>query len=128
MCYDLEDIIDKNYVYQILQQKAEYRALQTSVNPHFLYNSLEAIREKMNENSHGDEGEMVLLLSRIFEYQIRGGSIVTFFPFGTTIHLNTTLIFPRISRSVKFPSKSFSLFWKIILFMACGREKIISFK
>lgn len=75
MCDELEDMINKNYVYQLLQQNAEYEALQASVNPHFLYNSLEAIREMLDTG--GDEAEMVLLLSRIFEYQIRGESIVT---------------------------------------------------
>lgn len=77
MCDDLENMINKNYVYQVLQQNAEYKALQTSVNPHFLYNSLEAIREKMTADGQEDEAEMILLLSRIFEYQIRGNSTVT---------------------------------------------------
>lgn len=76
MCDDLENAINQNYVYEILKQKAEYKALQGSVNPHFLYNSLEAIREKLLENGEEDCSEMVVLLSRIFEYQIRGDSMV----------------------------------------------------
>lgn len=79
MCDELEEMIDKNYISQILQRNAEYKALQTSVNPHFLYNSLEAIREKLDVSGQNDEAEMVLLLSRIFEYQIRGDSIVTIY-------------------------------------------------
>lgn len=77
MCADLEEAIRRNYIYELLQQKAEYMMLQTTVNPHFLYNSLEAIREKLIEEGQEDSSEMVLLLSRIFEYQIRGDSIVT---------------------------------------------------
>jgi len=77
MCDELENIIEKNYLYQILQRNAEYFALQTSVNPHFLYNSLEALREKLEINEQNECAEMVLLMSRIFEYQIRGDSIVT---------------------------------------------------
>lgn len=77
MCDELEEIINKNYVFQVLQRNAEYKALQTKVNPHFLYNSLEAVREKLLKSGQGDESEMILLLSRIFEYQIRGDSVVT---------------------------------------------------
>lgn len=77
MCANLEEAIRRNYIYELLQQKAEYMMLQTTVNPHFLYNSLESIREKLIEEGQEDSSEMVLLLSRIFEYQIRGDSIVT---------------------------------------------------
>lgn len=76
MCDDLANAINQNYVYEILRQKAEYKALQGSVNPHFLYNSLETIREKLLESGEEDCSEMVVLLSRIFEYQIRGESMV----------------------------------------------------
>lgn len=77
MCDDLSTMIDKNYVYQVLQQKAEYQALKTSVNPHFLYNSLEAIREMLEEKGQDDAADVVLMLSRIFDYQIHGDSITT---------------------------------------------------
>ena len=77
MCDDLENAINKNYVYQMLQQNSEYKALQTSVNPHFLYNSLEILRERLDRDGKREDAEMVLLLSRMFEYQIRGSSIVT---------------------------------------------------
>lgn len=77
MCDDLNNMIHKNYMYQILQKNAEYRALQANVNPHFLYNALESVREKLDMDGRKDASEMVLLLSRIFEYQIRGNSIIT---------------------------------------------------
>lgn len=77
MCDDLEDTINKNYVFQLLQKNMEYKMLQLRVNPHFLFNSLESIREKLGEDSEEEGAEMVLLLSRIFEYQARGESIVT---------------------------------------------------
>ena len=77
MCDELEDTINKNYIYQLLQKNAAYEALQASVNPHFLYNSLEAIREMLDGAGQEEGAEMVLLLSHIFKYQIRGESIVT---------------------------------------------------
>ena len=77
MCDDLEDTINKNYVFQLLQKNMEYKMLQLRVNPHFLFNSLESIREKLGGGGDNEGAEMVLLLSRIFEYQTRGESIVT---------------------------------------------------
>lgn len=76
MCDELQDEIDHNYTYQMLQKTAEYKALQTSINPHFLYNSLEILRERLEESEQSDCAEMVVLLSRFFEYQMRGESIV----------------------------------------------------
>lgn len=76
MCDELQDEIDHNYTYQMLQKTAEYKALQTSINPHFLYNSLEILRERLEESAQSDCAEMVVLLSRFFEYQMRGESIV----------------------------------------------------
>ena len=75
MCDELEDTINKNYIYQLLQKNAAYEALQASVNPHFLYNSLEAIREMLDGAGQEEGAEMVLLLSHIFKYQIRGRNL-----------------------------------------------------
>ena len=77
MCDELEELINKNYIYRLLQQKAEMTALQNTVNPHFLYNSLEAIRSRLHEDGKEDDAEMVLLLARIYEYQIRGTRVVS---------------------------------------------------
>ena len=77
MCDNLNTLIDKNYVYQVLQQKAEYQALKTSINPHFLYNSLEVMRELLTENGQDDLADAVLMLSRILDYQIHGDSAAT---------------------------------------------------
>lgn len=77
MCDDLEEMIAKNYTYQMLQQNAEYKALQASINPHFLFNAFEILREKLESENQMECEEMVLLLSKIFEYQIRGSGLVT---------------------------------------------------
>ena len=54
MCDELEDTINKNYIHQLLQKNAAYEALQASVNPHFLYNSLEAPHGPVETDSGGD--------------------------------------------------------------------------
>lgn len=69
--------IEQTYVYEMKRRTAEFKALQTSINPHFLYNTLEAIREWLDQSGEEDGAEMIVMLSRLMEYQIRGGSFVT---------------------------------------------------
>ena len=49
MTTQLEDNIQKLYVYQLKQKSAELAELQARFNPHFLYNTLEVIRGKLHE-------------------------------------------------------------------------------
>ena len=78
MCDDLQEQIEKEYLYRIREQSAEFQALRAMINPHFLYNTLEAIRERMYEHGQKDAAEMIVLLSRLFQYQIRGGEFASF--------------------------------------------------
>lgn len=73
----LSDQIEQTYMYEIQRRKAEYHALQTSINPHFLYNTLEAVRGLLDENGEEDAAEMIVILSRLMDYQIRGGHFVS---------------------------------------------------
>lgn len=77
MCDKLKSTIEKGYLYEIKQHKAELYALQTSINPHFLYNTLESIKAKLWENGEYDGAELIVMLSRIFNYQFHGNSFVT---------------------------------------------------
>ncbi|MEA4889124.1 MAG: histidine kinase [Clostridiaceae bacterium] len=77
MCDQLQDTINKVYLYNIKQKEAGFYALQTSINPHFLYNTLEAVRGKLSDEGSIDASEMIVMLSRLFEYQIKGATFVT---------------------------------------------------
>ena len=77
MTEELYQSIQKNYVYHLLQYKAEYKALETKVNPHFLYNSLQVIYGMSEEKGQSEIAEVVMLLSRIFDYQIHDDNIVS---------------------------------------------------
>ena len=76
MCDDLQQYINKVYVAEIKQKNAEINALQAQINPHFLYNTLEAIH--MTAISHGDKevGKMVYILANLFRSIVREETIV----------------------------------------------------
>lgn len=71
MCKDLKRYIDRSYVAEIAQKRAEMEAIQNQINPHFLYNTLEAIR--MNSLECGDRASAKMLynLAVIFRSQIK---------------------------------------------------------
>lgn len=75
MCNDLEKYINKVYISEIKQKKAEMMALQAQINPHFLYNTLEAIRMKAATSGANEAGEMILILSKLFRSSIKEETI-----------------------------------------------------
>jgi two-component system, sensor histidine kinase YesM len=76
MCDDLQQYINRVYVAEIKQKNAEINALQAQINPHFLYNTLEAIH--MTAIAHGDKevGKMVYILANLFRSIVREETIV----------------------------------------------------
>jgi two-component system sensor histidine kinase YesM len=79
MCDSLQANIDKLYTYEIQQKSAELYALQTSINPHFLYNTLESIRVRLGGGANEDAAQMLVLLSKLYRGQIKGRMFVTIF-------------------------------------------------
>lgn len=77
MCDMLNDYIKREYVYQLRQKEAELYTLQAQVNPHFLYNSLEAIRMCALKMGNTDVGRMVLLLANIFRSSVKSKMVVS---------------------------------------------------
>jgi two-component system, sensor histidine kinase YesM len=77
MSDELSEYINKVYISDIKQKSAEMAALQAQINPHFLYNTLEAIR--MNAVAFGDHrtSEMIYVLSKLFRNTIKEDSIIT---------------------------------------------------
>lgn len=68
---ELKDHIDKEYVYQLQQKEMELYALQTQINPHFLYNSLESIRMYLYMAGEEKGSHMVELLSDLFRNHMK---------------------------------------------------------
>jgi two-component system sensor histidine kinase YesM len=59
------------------KRKAEVRALQAQISPHFLYNTLNAIYWRAQLGQNEDVGEMVLGLSRLFKLALNSGNEMT---------------------------------------------------
>lgn len=76
MCESLETYIEREYVYQMRQKEAQIFALQSQVNPHFLYNALEAIRMKAVMADDIEVSKMVVCLANIFRNNIKSDMVI----------------------------------------------------
>ncbi|WP_158289285.1 cache domain-containing sensor histidine kinase [Paenibacillus flagellatus] len=73
MAQEQKHLIENIYEQQLLRLKAELRVLQSQINPHFLYNTLDTMYS-MAENYGADEiGEMALNLSKFFRLSLSKG-------------------------------------------------------
>ncbi len=73
----LEEYIDREYILQLQQQKAQYLALQSQINPHFLYNTLNGFvaLNRMGEKEILEKG--IIELSSLFRYTCSTKDYVT---------------------------------------------------
>ncbi|NLX77499.1 MAG: histidine kinase [Clostridiaceae bacterium] len=91
ICDRLNDMIESNkamtaqifntqsklYEAEILKQRSDYSALQSQINPHFLYNILASIKGLAQLNNVKIIGDMCQAVSSILRYSIKGNDIVT---------------------------------------------------
>jgi sensor histidine kinase YesM len=73
----LEQSMQKVYEYQIRQKTAELGELQSKLNPHFLYNTLEIIEGELLNKGDIESSQMLVLLSRIFHQFIQKKQFAT---------------------------------------------------
>lgn len=73
----LKMLIDRRYKAEIEQKNAEMKALQSQINPHFLYNTLESIRMKAICNGDKEVGKMLYTLAFIFRKQIKADTFIS---------------------------------------------------
>lgn len=77
MCIKLDEHIKKRYLAEIEQKNAEMAALQSQINPHFLYNTLEAIRMKAICNGDREVGKMLYSMAVAFRAQLKEADVIT---------------------------------------------------
>lgn len=71
MCEKLNIYVEQVYAAEIQRKNAELNALQTQIDPHFLYNTLDSIRTKALTEHAGDTADMIVLLGDLFRWNIR---------------------------------------------------------
>jgi len=70
MVNKIDDLIKENYIKQILVKETELKALQSQINPHFLYNTLDSIHWMAKANKQNKISSMVQALANLFRASI----------------------------------------------------------
>lgn len=76
MLDELDKYIERVYVLNIKQQQAELKALQSQINPHFLFNTLEVIRMTAVVDGAKTSSKMIYHLSRLLRYSLESKEMV----------------------------------------------------
>lgn len=78
MSVQINDLIEKNNKEKEIQRKIELKALQAQINPHFIYNALDAIAWYAKIEKQSYIAEMIYQLATFFRISLhRGDSIIT---------------------------------------------------
>ena len=72
----IQRLINDNYISKLNEQSSRLIALEAQINPHFLYNTLQAISTEALINDQSGIHEMVISLASILRYSIKGGDLV----------------------------------------------------
>lgn len=70
------DLINERYKMKLVEKNAILKALEAEINPHFLYNALQAISTKALKNERYDIADMIDALALTLRYCISGKDIV----------------------------------------------------
>lgn len=77
MVEEIDELVNEKYLAKLNEKSAQLKALEAQINPHFLYNSLQAISARAVLSGNKDISRMVEALARNFRYCIKGKDIVT---------------------------------------------------
>lgn len=73
MLFKIKELINTVYEVRLKEREAELNALQSQINPHFLYNTLESISITALLNNDMDAVNMIGILVKFFRYNISKG-------------------------------------------------------
>lgn len=68
MTEEIDRLVNQNYSIKLKENEATIAALQTQINPHFLYNTLDMIKSMADIYGIEDVADVILALSRNFRY------------------------------------------------------------
>lgn len=91
--------VEKNYLLEIKQKEAELRSLQSQINPHFLYNTLEFIRMSALKQGETDLSEMVYILGQLFRNTMAQQKETTLYE-----EVENSLLYMKLFQT-KYPNK-----------------------
>ncbi len=77
MAGDMKRLIESEYLVKIESQQATLKALQSQINPHFVYNTLESISMMALVRDHYEIVDMAQAFSRMMRYSMEEESLVT---------------------------------------------------
>jgi len=76
MLNELNNYIEQFYLLTMKQQQAELKALQAQIDPHFLFNTLEAIRMVAVVEGSKTSSKMIFHLAKLFRYSLESKDMV----------------------------------------------------
>jgi two-component system sensor histidine kinase YesM len=75
MVKTIQKLIDIEYKLKIKQKESELKALQSQINPHFLYNTLDMIRWTARLENAMETGNLIERLSKVFRMNLNNGEM-----------------------------------------------------
>ena len=77
MMNGIDGLIERTYVATLNERTAQLIALEAQTNPHFLFNTLQAIGSEALARGQGELYKMVTSLGALLRYSIKGGNLAT---------------------------------------------------
>ncbi|UKS27948.1 sensor histidine kinase [Paenibacillus sp. HWE-109] len=74
MVQKINELVYNELTMNILKKEADFKALQSQINPHFLYNTLESINMKAEVNGDYEVADMISLLGKLFRMSVNQSS------------------------------------------------------
>lgn len=85
MVDSMNEMIQVVYQKEIIQSRTELKALQAQINPHFLFNTLEAFFWALDEKGEDELADNVLAMSGLFRYVINRSNDVEWVTIGDEV-------------------------------------------
>ncbi len=86
MVLRLNDLIEKNYIANLHEKNAQLKTLEAQLNPHFLYNTLQAIATEALLSENMEVYDMIVSLASNLRYTIKGDKLVPLSSEMTYVH------------------------------------------